>query len=180
MNFMESAEAEKRGRTCWRLFMERSHMRKKEKPCPDSNDLASYLEGMLSRRRLAQIEDHLAGCNSCVNAVVELRELCVVKAASPPEVVVDRAKKLASHLPAGHADPISPILFWFSKGFTWSAAAALIVIASLLGLRFGSSEDGAYENGILSMQLSNDIGMSVAMGSGMGGVESPLIPGGDV
>lgn len=133
----------KKNKNLWEKFKIPA-FKQKESICPDSNALAAYLEGKVSKRKIQAIEEHLALCPTCLNALIELRSLLQEKLASPPEEVLMRAKNLV-------ATPIAPkqrfvirLPDWLtspypvaSRAFNFTAVAAILIIACFAGLKFG-------------------------------------------
>jgi anti-sigma factor RsiW len=51
--------------------------------CPDPTEISSLVDGELGRRRAAEIEDHLASCDTCRRAAAETRAVKAILAHAP-------------------------------------------------------------------------------------------------
>ncbi|MCI0408894.1 MAG: zf-HC2 domain-containing protein [Acidobacteria bacterium] len=73
-------EDEAGDRQLWRRFRAgESALRRST--CPDANDLGAFLDGRLTGGRQEALERHLVGCDSCLEALLEARDLL----ANPPQ-----------------------------------------------------------------------------------------------
>ena len=119
-------EDESRDQQLWRRFKAGASAPRKS-ICPDANDLGAFLDGRLTEARQEAVEQHLVGCDSCLGALLEARELL----AHPPQPIW---RKLAASV----------------------AVAAALILACALGFFFGSrtlahSEEAA---DLLSSEIS--------------------------
>jgi len=165
------------GKSHWSLFRDAATAENKS-ACPEANDLAAYLEGVASRRQRDAIEEHLAKCASCVDALVETRSLLGGEISAAPAGVVARAKALVARTVPGERAWAPRLPFWWDEALGWSAAAVVVMGACVLGLMLGESECTGRQRIEDSTLVSVDLGVSRAMGAQMGGPESQFIQGG--
>ncbi|MEW6366792.1 MAG: zf-HC2 domain-containing protein [Acidobacteriota bacterium] len=109
-------------------------------PCPDANLMAAYVDGSATESEQETVERHLASCDSCLHAVVEVRALGRSEApAGVPGDVVSRATALVpGPRPTYDRKPVwlfGPI----SQAAKWAAAAAVMVAACAAGYELGAS-----------------------------------------
>ncbi len=115
-------------------------------PCPDANSLAAYIDGAISRERIADMEDHLTSCPDCLDALCELRSIMSEEPVDVPPEFVQGAKGLIS-APAQERERFAIRLSrWLGmphtsmrQSFRMAAAAGLIVIACIAGAHLGRS-----------------------------------------
>ncbi len=108
--------------------------------CPDPNLMAAYIDGSATGAEQEMVDRHLASCDACLHAVIEVRALGGAGApAGVPEDVVSRATALvpASRATSDH----EPFRLWraFSQAARWAAAAAAILAACVAGYELGAS-----------------------------------------
>jgi len=115
---------------------------------PNENAINEYVDGTLESRDRADLEQHLASCVPCRQAVEDLREILGATRALEPRVppmrVWSRIERAIALEPArgdrrGSEDGRAGIRLKGWHGLRWAAAAAVIVLASFVGLRFGPS-----------------------------------------
>jgi anti-sigma factor RsiW len=117
---------------------------------PNELTLSEFVDRTLGRDELAQVARHLETCERCRWLVEDLREITRAAAALdpivPPAGVWGRIEKEIRGNRALTANP-GPRL---SASWTWLAAAAVLVLAVFIGVRFapttpdaGSAADGA-------------------------------------
>jgi anti-sigma-K factor RskA len=125
---------------------------------PNDSAINEYVEGTLEARDRADVERHLATCVPCRHAVEDLREILratgTLEPLEPPLRVWSRLERaIALEPPAargvqpnrpgeGVAEHVTGPRFAPLRGVRyarWAAAAAAIVVASAVGLRFGPS-----------------------------------------
>ena len=87
--------------------------------CPDAEQLAAFADGGLSAGDRHMIETHLAECDDCYEALVEIAAVTAQIAAPMPEAV----SRLSTHLRARKA-------IWWISG-TLAAAASVIVLINV-------------------------------------------------
>ncbi|MHC4990906.1 MAG: anti-sigma factor family protein [Planctomycetota bacterium] len=106
--------------------------------CPEPMELAGYADGRLAPDRAGMVEEHLAGCAACIEAVLETRRLLGDLPELPPAPVsvVQAARDL---VPDGELEVIGRIgpLSWQGIG-RWSVAAAAMIAICVVGYRTGS------------------------------------------
>jgi anti-sigma factor RsiW len=115
---------------------------------PNELTLSEYVDRTLGRDELAQVARHLETCEACRQLVEDLREITRAAAALdpivPPARVWGRIEKEIRSDRAGSR-------FAVSASWTWLAAAAALVLAVFIGVRFaptmtpetGSAADAA-------------------------------------
>jgi anti-sigma factor RsiW len=118
---------------------------------PNDNALHDYVDGSGDAFERARIEQHLAGCATCRLLVDDLREITRAAAALEPreppvrvwsrieraitlerEGGADRARRFADQFEGTRARFAGPYTRWTP----WLAAAAALVFATFVGLRF--------------------------------------------
>jgi len=102
-------------------------------PCPGELALAAYVDGLASESDGERIETHLAACPSCLDAVVEARQLATAAAAQAPARVAARAEALVT------ARRALGLPRTWRRAASWAAAAAAAVAVGFGGLRAGSA-----------------------------------------
>lgn len=126
---------------------------------PSELTLNEYVDRALGRDGRAEVARHLEACAACRQTVEELREIARAAAAldsiTPPARVWERIEKAIGANPAG-TSPARARSHRSSHAWTWLAAAAVLVLAVFIGLRFGpSGSPGAPET-------AADLGPAVA------------------
>lgn len=112
---------------------------------PNSLTLSEYVDRTLGRDEHAQVARHLETCEACRQLVDDFREIARAAAALDPvlppqrvwsriekEISADRARGTNAGRPGARAIAISP-------SWTWLAAAAVLVLAVFIGVRFAPS-----------------------------------------
>jgi hypothetical protein len=109
---------------------------------PSEEALTDYIDDALDARERAEIDRHLESCVACRRLVEDSRDIKGVAASldlrEPPIrswMRLERAIKLEGR-PADGAGAASRFAWAQSRPLTWLAAAAAIVIATAVGLRF--------------------------------------------
>lgn len=115
-------------------------------PCPDANALAAYVDEAISKERIQDMEDHLASCPDCLDALCELRALrCEEPVQAPPEVVQGAKDLIAAPVPRWERSA-SRLSWWLGRphpsmrySFRLAAVAGLILVACITGAHLGRS-----------------------------------------
>jgi len=108
-------EDEARDRQLWRRFRAgESALRRSS--CPDANDLGAFLDRRLTGERQEEVEQHLVGCESCLETLLEARELL----AHPPQPIW---RKVAASLAVAAALILTCALGFFLGGRTFAYRA---------------------------------------------------------
>src|SRR5262245_16896061 len=122
---------------------------------PTELTLSEYVDRTLGRDQLAQVARHLETCEACRQLVDDLREITRAAAALdpvvPPAHVWGRIEK---DIRGDRARATTPVARPRSGGFTvpaswtWLAAAAVLVLAVVVGMRFATTtpETGSATN----------------------------------
>ncbi|MCD4760890.1 hypothetical protein K8R42_03260, partial [bacterium] len=116
----------------------------KKSVCPDSNDLAAYLEGRASKKQIRNIEEHLTFCPVCLNSLIELQSILREKLVIPPDYIKMKAKNLVPsedyrkrgfivRLP----ERITGLYPFVRKAIAVASIAAIITGVCFLGVKFG-------------------------------------------
>ena len=120
-----------------------------ESPHPESAVLNELVDGELDTTAQAEIERHLAECAACRATVDDLREIRRVAASLDPRQPPARAwsrieraialeQEHAAERPAGESASGTMMRGGWSRGtISWLAAAAVLVLATIVGLRYG-------------------------------------------
>lgn len=128
---MNGSEDKKRNKELWDRF--RQDTAPVVSTCPDENDLAGLLDGRLNDKAREALEEHLATCDTCLEAFQELRSILGEAGEDAPPGVADRARALT----IGKVRPFperSRLLAYLRI----AAAAASIVAACAGGWHLGS------------------------------------------
>ena len=156
----------------WQRFR-LSVFKKKKSICPDNNVLAAYLENKASKREVQEVEEHLASCSECFNALKELRILRKEKVSEPPIEVIERAKALIDaqitekkqlfiRFPLLIKNPFLYVKYSFSL----IAVLALFTIACITGASFGKNT--FYNHSRISTKYISEISFGLGDDSGSG------------
>ena len=115
---------------------------------PNEDALNAYVDGTSTAAEAADLERHLTSCASCRQTVDDLRE--ILRAASalddrePPARAWSRIERAIAldgdRLPAPRAGAASGARMSRAAIVTWLAAAAAIVVATMVGLRYVPAE----------------------------------------
>lgn len=62
--------------------------------CPGSNEMAAYLDGVLTKTEDARWRMHFQQCEKCRRALEELRSLMVLGAVSPDPACIQKGKNI--------------------------------------------------------------------------------------
>lgn len=98
--------------------------RLKAPDCPSEEALGNFLDGKGSPEERQSLEGHLQGCPSCVNRLIDLRELALWEQAGekPPRALVNELKRL---VPARESvkRSVLPALGWIAESLSaaWEA-----------------------------------------------------------
>ena len=107
---------------------------------PNSLTLSEYIDRTLGRDEHAQVARHLETCEACRQLVDDFREIARAAAALdpivPPERVWGRIEKEISAERARGTNAGRPGARAISPSWTWLAAAAVLVLAVFIGVRF--------------------------------------------
>jgi Putative zinc-finger len=102
---------------------------------PDREQLAAFQAGDGDRRQRAQVEAHLAGCPSCAQVVVSVkqarRRLAVLEEPDLPPGLHDRLAA-AVEAEAAQPAPATGPAPWYRRPVAWGAAAALLLAALIV------------------------------------------------
>jgi hypothetical protein len=105
---------------------------------PDELALHDYVDRALGESERADIERHLDGCATCRALVDDVREITRASKAlppiEPPAAVWRRLEQAIARQQADLAGSPRPTRI---RRFGWIAAAAVLVLAAVLGLRLG-------------------------------------------
>ena len=113
---------------------------------PERAVLNELVDGELDTAAQAEIERHLAGCAACRATVDDLREIRRVAASldprQPPARAWSRIERAIAlereHAAAGESAGGATVRSGWSRGtIGWLAAAAVLVLATIVGLRYG-------------------------------------------
>ena len=115
---------------------------------PNEDALNAYVDGTSAAAEAADLERHLASCATCRQTVDDLRE--ILRAASalddrePPARAWSRIERAIAldgdRRPAPRAGAASGARMSRAAIVTWLAAAAAIVVATMVGLRYVPAE----------------------------------------
>jgi len=109
---------------------------------PNEDALNAYVDGTSSASEAADVERHLASCASCRQTVDDLREILravpTLDQREPPARAWSRIERaIALDADRGHAAaPRAGARISRAAIATWLAAAAAIVVATIVGLRY--------------------------------------------
>jgi anti-sigma factor RsiW len=90
--------------------------------CPEESILAAYADGLLPEPDRAELESHLADCESCQGQIAFLASLPESPAATVPADAVARARALVPDPPAG----------WRPLVLRWAPAAACLACIAIV------------------------------------------------
>src|ERR1700709_1154211 len=94
-------------------------------PCPTDEQLAAYIDGVLSPAESRQVAEHLASCEDCFELYCETARFLVDSSPAPPEDA-----ELAAAL-AGKGVVRFPTLAERRRQIVqWAAIAALLVVSA--------------------------------------------------
>ncbi len=96
--------------------------------CPPILDLGKFIDGELPAHQMQALEVHLKSCPSCVNRLIDLRELALMdrEASAPLSAFVDKIKRIFA------AVQIPPA--WISAtGLAAAGIAAMVILAVKMG-----------------------------------------------
>ena len=105
--------------------------------CIDPLELASYVDGRADQVARDRVEAHLAGCEACLEALADVRELLEAPAMLAPRHVVEQAKALAAPARLDVSARPQPRRLW--RAAQWAAAAVAAVAVSYAGFQAGSA-----------------------------------------
>jgi anti-sigma factor RsiW len=106
---------------------------------PNELTLSEYVDRTLGRDEHAQVARHLETCEGCRQLIADLREIARAAAALDPVVPPDRVwTRIEQEIRNGRASRTSPG-FAVAASWTWLAAAAVLVLAVFIGVRFAPS-----------------------------------------
>ena len=109
---------------------------------PNSLTLSEYVDRTLGRDEHAEVARHLETCEACRQLVADFREIARAAAALdpvlPPQRVWGRIEKEISTQRAKGTNAGRPARA-ISPSWTWLAAAAVLVLAVFIGVRFTPS-----------------------------------------
>ncbi len=133
-----------------------------ETTCPNTNDLAFYLEGKASEDEVQAIENHLAQCPACMNELTELRILLKEESKTPTREIIENAKNLVS-VPIIKNQPIiikhpvwlNSTYFNMKNNTGYAAAAVILIFFSVLGIKLGKDTFNSHRN--ISMTYVSEI-----------------------
>lgn len=128
---MNEYEDKGKDRALWDRFRQDTDLT--ASACPGENDLAALLDGRLSDEGRQTLEGHLAACDTCLEAWIELRSMLGEEIEDAPGCVAERARGLAT----GRARPF-PAKVRVQRFLRIAAAAACIAAACAGGLHLGS------------------------------------------
>lgn len=95
--------------------------------------LSEYLDGTLSEREAARVEDHLAECPACAGTLAELRQVVEAARALPDEAPVpDLWPAIEARLPARTADGVTPRVVPIGRGSDRARRRVTLSVPQLL------------------------------------------------
>lgn len=103
--------------------------------CPDANALAAFLDGRLPGQEREALEAHLADCEACLEACLEVRGLATDAVEPVSEPLLRRIRDLVAD---AKAPKTGPAVRWRLLAPETLAAAAALVVACILGFAAGS------------------------------------------
>jgi hypothetical protein len=110
---------------------------------PNELTLSEYVDRTLGRDEHAQVARHLETCAACRTLVDDLREITRAAAAldplAPPGRVWTRIEKEIRRDRASGMAPVRGRVHGLAASWTWLAAAAVLVLAVFIGVRFAPS-----------------------------------------
>ena len=147
--------------------------------CPDVIDLAAYADGRASRRKVREMEEHLAACRACLEALRDLRSLVMEECGNIPADIAERAKGLVREpVPArGLSWAWLPALTLRSAP-VWAASALLVLAAGTAGYFLGQGSAAEGGAGIPSNYMAPGFSLNGADETGGGHASSSLLTGG--
>jgi len=113
---------------------------------PTEQTINDYVDGALAPEARAEIERHLAACGECRLLAADLREIertaAALEPADPPAHVWARIETAVRRAgPEGRTPPLQRVADRLGLGSPvvrgWAAVAAALIVATLVGLRFG-------------------------------------------
>ena len=104
----------------------------------DPSLLAAYLDGNATPEQSQQIEAHLAVNPDLIEQLSELRQLQSLKPTTVSQTLLARIKSLAPS-PAQQLSPVATAWRSCGRAMSWTAAAAAILLASVLGYQLGDT-----------------------------------------
>jgi len=148
-------------------------------PCPDATDLAAYADGGASRRKVREMEEHLAACPACLDAVRDLRSLLMAEFQDIPADLTERAKGLVREpAPARGLSWIWLPALTLRSAPVWATAAALVLAVCAAGYRMGKGSAAEGGGGILSNYMAPGFSLNGTDETGQGHVSSYILTGG--
>ena len=156
----------------WQKFR-LSVFKKKKSICPGNNVLAAYLENKASKREVQEVEEHLASCSECFNALKELRILRKEKILEPPLEIKEGAKALVNTPIAKKKQLFVRLPLWVKNPFLYAkysfsliAVLALFAIACIIGANFGKNT--FYNHSQISTKYISEISFGLGDNSSSG------------
>ncbi len=155
--------------------------KKKKSICPGNNVLAAYLENKASKREVQEVEEHLASCSECFNALKELRVLRKEKILEPPVGVKERAKYLINAPITKKKQLFIGLPLWIKNPFLYAkysfsliAILVFFAIACIIGVNFGKNT--FYNHSRVSIKYMSEIsfGLNDNSSSGFGYMDSRI------
>jgi anti-sigma factor RsiW len=106
---------------------------------PTDLTINDYVDDALGRDERADVERHLAGCDSCRQLADDLRDVRRGAGALEPMAPPARAwKRIERELGSARPQPSSagPAGAWRYASWRWLAAAAVLVLCTMVGVRY--------------------------------------------
>lgn len=170
MNTLKNID--EKDKNLWQRFR-LSAFKKKKYICPGNNVLAAYLENKASKKEVQEVEEHLAFCSECFNALKELRILRKEKISEPPVGVKERAKVLVNTPIAKKKQLFIGLSLWMKNPFLYAkysfsliAVLALFTIVCITGANFGKNT--FYNHNQVSIKCISEISFGLGDNSGSG------------
>ena len=126
-----------------------------ETTCPNTNVLASYLEGKASKNEIQLMEVHLAQCRACLDTLAELRILLKEESKTPSREIIEDAKNLVSVPIIKHPVWLNSSYFYIRNIASYAAAAVILLFFSVLGIKLGKDTFNSHRN--ISMTYVSEI-----------------------
>ena len=121
---------------------------------PREDDIHAYIENALDASARADVERHLQDCADCKQLVADLSEIRQVASSldlrEPPARVwlrIERAIELERRAERGGVSGASRTTMSRASRYAWMAAAAVLVLATAAGLRYGLTSRLAPQTG---------------------------------